>query len=39
MENKTSFDLTGAIQRWKEELAQSPAFSKQDLDETGRAPE
>jgi len=33
MENKTSFDLNGAVQRWKEELAQSPAFSKQDLDE------
>ena len=33
MEEKTSFDLNSAIQRWKAELARSPEFCKQDLDE------
>jgi hypothetical protein len=33
MENPTSFDLNGAIQRWRENLAQSPAFRRENLDE------
>ena len=33
METTTSFDLNQAIQRWRESLAQSPAFRKENLDE------
>jgi hypothetical protein len=33
MENQTSFDLNLAIQRWREELGQSPAFRSENLDE------
>jgi hypothetical protein len=33
MENHTSFDLTTSIQRWRENLAQSPDFRADDLDE------
>jgi hypothetical protein len=33
METTTSFDLNQAIQRWRENLAQSPAFRRENLDE------
>jgi signal peptidase I len=33
MENETPFDLSGAIQRWRRNLAQSAAFDSNDLDE------
>ncbi len=33
MENPTSFDLNRAIQQWRETLAQSPAFRRENLDE------
>src|ERR1017187_9086718 len=33
MENQTSFDLNLAIQRWREELGQSPAFHSENLNE------
>lgn len=33
MENQTAFDLNHAIQNWRENLAQSPAFSSENLDE------
>jgi signal peptidase I len=33
MENQTSFDLSGAIQKWRRNLAQSAAFDSSDLDE------
>jgi len=33
MENNTSFDLTSAIRRWRENLAQSPNFRSENLDE------
>jgi hypothetical protein len=33
MENQTSFDLSDAIQRWRQNLAQSAAFHSADLDE------
>jgi hypothetical protein len=33
MENQTSFDLSRAIQQWRENLAQSPAFRTADLNE------
>jgi hypothetical protein len=33
MESHTSFDLTAAIQRWRENLAESPNFIGDDLDE------
>ena len=33
MENQTSFDLSGAIQEWRRNLAQSAAFRSADLDE------
>jgi signal peptidase I len=33
MENQTSFDLSGAIQNWRRNLAQSAAFRSADLDE------
>jgi signal peptidase I len=33
MENQTSFDLSGAIQKWRRNLAQSAAFRSADLDE------
>jgi hypothetical protein len=33
MENTTSFDLNLAIQNWRENLAQSPAFRSENLDE------
>src|SRR5262245_17969039 len=33
MENHSSFDLTKSIQRWRENLAQSPNFRADDLDE------
>ncbi len=33
MENQTSFDLNGAIQEWRRNLSQSPAFDRNDLDE------
>jgi len=33
MENQTSFDLNGAIQRWRRELAKSKSFGVDDLEE------
>jgi hypothetical protein len=33
MEDQTSFELNSAIQRWREELAKSPAFHRESLDE------
>jgi len=33
METPPSFDLTRAIQQWRENLAQSPAFRSENLDE------
>ena len=33
MENQTSFDLSSAIQKWRETLAQSTTFRAADLDE------
>jgi signal peptidase I len=33
MENQNSFDLSGAIQQWRRNLAQSAAFDRNDLDE------
>lgn len=33
MQNTVSFDLNLAIHRWRENLAQSPAFSSENLDE------
>jgi hypothetical protein len=33
MANETSFDLNVAIQRWRENLAQSPAFRSENLNE------
>ena len=33
MEDQTSFDLSGAIQEWRRNLAQSAAFDSNDLDE------
>jgi len=33
MENQTSFDLSSAIQKWRENLAQSTTFRAADLDE------
>jgi hypothetical protein len=33
MENQSSFDLNAAIRRWREELAKSPGFHVEDLDE------
>jgi hypothetical protein len=33
MENHTSFDLSVAIRRWRENLAQSPTFRSEDLEE------
>jgi signal peptidase I len=33
MEDQTSFDLSGAIQKWRRNLAQSAAFDSNDLDE------
>jgi signal peptidase I len=33
MENQTSFDLSGAIENWRRNLAQSAAFDGNDLDE------
>ncbi len=33
MENPTSFDLNHAIQEWRENLAQSPAFRSENLNE------
>jgi hypothetical protein len=33
MENHTSFDLSVAIRQWRENLAQSPAFRSEDLEE------
>ena len=33
METTTSFDLNGAIQQWRENLAQTPAFCRENLDE------
>lgn len=33
MENQTSFDLSGAIEKWRRNLAQSAAFDSNDLDE------
>ena len=33
MEDQTSFDLSGAIQKWRRDLAQSAAFHRADLDE------
>lgn len=33
MANETSFDLNLAIQRWRENLAQSPAFQSENLNE------
>lgn len=33
MENQTSFDLSSAIQTWRQNLEQSEAFSPADLDE------
>jgi len=33
MENKTPFDLNAAVQRWRAELAKSPNFRADDLDE------
>ena len=33
MENQTSFDLSGAIQEWRRNLAQSASFLSADLDE------
>jgi len=33
MEDQASFDLSGAIQKWRRDLAQSAAFHRADLDE------
>jgi hypothetical protein len=33
METTTAFDLNQAIQRWRENLCQSPAFQRENLDE------
>jgi len=33
MENQTSFDLNGAIRRWREELSKSASFRPDDLEE------
>jgi hypothetical protein len=33
MENRSSFGLNGMIQRWREELARSPAIRSENLDE------
>src|SRR5689334_23260986 len=33
MENQTSFELNNAIQRWRENLGQSPAFRSENLNE------
>lgn len=33
MENQTSFNLNLALERWREELGQSPAFRTENLDE------
>ena len=33
MENQTAFDLNQAIQRWRENLANSPAFRSENLNE------
>ncbi|HXS68633.1 MAG TPA: hypothetical protein VN761_07290 [Candidatus Polarisedimenticolia bacterium] len=33
MENQTTFDLNHAIQRWRENLAQSPVFERENLNE------
>ncbi len=33
MENQTAFDLNRAIQTWRENLAQSPAFERENLNE------
>src|SRR5438105_4167363 len=33
MEHQTSFDLNSAVQRWRAELAKSPSFRVDDLDE------
>jgi hypothetical protein len=33
MENETSFDLNAAIQRWRGQLAGSPSFRADDLEE------
>ena len=33
MEDQTSFDLSGAIQKWRRNLAQSAVFHRADLDE------
>ncbi len=33
MENPTSFDLNRAIQQWREDIAQSPAFRTENLNE------
>ena len=33
MENQTSFDLKAAVRRWRENLAQSPEFRTEDIDE------
>lgn len=35
METATPFDLNQAIQRWRENLGQSPAFRRENLDELG----
>jgi len=35
METTTSFDLNQAIQNWRENLNQSPAFRRENLDELG----
>lgn len=33
MEDQTSFDLNGAIQKWRRDLEHSPTFRRSDLDE------
>jgi hypothetical protein len=33
MQNEISFDLNRAIQNWREQLAQLPAFRSENLDE------
>src|ERR1700744_3695824 len=33
MENQTAFDLNRAVQTWRENLAQSPAFERENLNE------
>jgi hypothetical protein len=33
MENPTAFDLNGAIQQWRENLAEAPAFRRENLNE------